>query len=439
MLKNWLNFYPTFNEGAMKKFPYASRTLKSLLIIWSFISISSSIYADSSGSFALSEHWAMGQQVKLRFNLTQNPEAATPLHLKNGLILSFGDILSLGDLYGSIGKPISHGITRKQKQALFRDVYQSFANNFAAVNEVKELNSVIKMEIREIESGIKQGETAEAIYKRIGNEIGRQINCITGGGCTSTGWWLYPGRYLLLAMENYDHFSPNNLIVYKIGHQVALQQALKAGRTGKRTDLERAYAMDAYACHYLSDHYAAGHIRTPREELKDKVTPAVLGSLLANYMHNEENKFGIHVTNKLGDQWVVYGDYSYFNPFNQTNQQMLLRALQQSADELFDAYQTGVLPDKFRVLELVPHAQQINDENNVDIVPMFYWDERSKQLFRRTDLSNPYDKHWTSSWWGWSTLLILKSNYGVTSTIQLSLIKYLSQYAPEDLEQNSVV
>lgn len=422
----------------MKKYPFTSLIKKSLQILGALITVVPLSYADYSGSFALSEHWAMGQKVKLRFNLMQTPEAATPLHLKNGLTLTFGDILSLGDLYGVLGQPISHGRTKQQKHAAFKEVYNSFAHNAAAVNEVTELNSVIKMEIREIESGMAQGETAEAIYKRIGNEVGRQINCITGGGCTSVGWWLYPGRYLLLAMENYDHFSPNNLIVYKTGHQVALQQAVKARISGKRADLEKAYAMDAFASHYLSDHFAAGHIRTPREELKDKITPAVLGSLLSNYMHNEENKYGIHVTNDLGDQWVVYGDYSYFNPFNQTNQQMLLKALQLSADELFDAYQTGIIPAKSAVLQMIPHAQQINDDNNLDIVPMFYWDNKSKQLFRRTDISNPYDRHWTSSWWGWSTLLLLKSQYGVTSTIQLTLTKYLSQFEPKELDNKLI-
>lgn len=422
----------------MKRNTFAFFISKTLLIFSSFILVASSSHADYSGSFALSEHWAMGQRVKLRFNLTQPPEAATPLHLKNGLTLTFGDILSLGDLYGEPGSPISHGITKQQKHERFKDVYKSFAHKFSAVNEVKELNSVIKMEIRAIESGMEHGETAEEIYKRVGNEIGRQINCITGGGCTSVGWWLYPGRYMLLAMENYDHFSPNSLIVYKTGHQAALLQAAKARQTGNKIDLEKAYAMDAFAAHFLSDHFAAGHIRTPREELKDKITPGVLGSLLASYMHNEENKFGIHVTNDLGDQWVVYGDYSYFNPFNQTNQQMLLNALQQSADELFDVYQTGVIPNKSSVLQLLPHAQSLDNENNLDIAPMFYWDKKTKQLFRRTDLSNPYDQHWTNSWWGWSTFLLLKSQYGITSPIQLSLTRYLSQFTPKELDNSSL-
>ncbi|HAT2009082.1 TPA: phospholipase [Legionella pneumophila] len=405
----------------------------------SLLAFSSITYGESNGSFALSEHWSMGQQIKLRFDINEVPQSGVVLHLKNGLALTAGDIISLGDLYGIVGKPISHGLTKLEKQTRFKEVFNSFARNAIAVSEVEDLNSVIRAEMREVESGIAKGETAEAIYKRIGNEVGRQINCITGGGCNSLTWWLNPGRYLKLAMENYDHFTPNNLIAYKSGHHVALQQALKAKRTGNRSDLEIAYAMDAFACHYLSDHFAAGHLRTPREELSAIITPTVLGALLSNYMHNEENKYGIHVTNNLGEQWMVYGDYSYFNPFNQTNQQMLLKALQASADEIFEAYYSGVLPEKNQIEDMIPHITKLNDENNMDIAPMFYWDKENKQLLRRTNLTNPYDRHWTNSWWGWSTLLLLKTQYGITSTVQLSLSKYLSQYVPEELQDNPLV
>lgn len=410
-----------------------------LVMCISLLIFSSITYGESTGSFALSEHWSMGQQIKLRFDLNEVPQAGIVLHLKNGLALTAGDIMSLGDLYGIVGKPISHGLTKLEKQARFKEVFNSFAKHIIAVNEVEDLNSIIRAEMREVESGIAKGESPEAIYKRIGNEVGRQINCVTGGGCNSLTWWLNPGRYLKLAMENYDHFTPNNLIVYKNGHQVALQQALKAKQTGKRSDLEMAYAMEAFASHYLSDHFAAGHLRTPREELSAIITPAVLGALLSNYMHNEENKYGIHVNNNLGEQWLVYGDYSYFNPFNQTNQQMLLKTLQASADEIFEAYYSGSLPERNQIEEMVPHITQLNDENNMDIAPMFYWDDQNKQLLRRTNIANPYDRHWTNSWWGWSTLLLLKTQYGVTSTVQLSLSKYLSQYVPEELKDNALV
>lgn len=385
-------------------------------------------YAEASDSFALSEHWIMGQQVKLRFQVAQIPKAGLPLHLKNGLSLTFGDIISLGDLYGILGKPISYGVDDVQKYDRFKKAFASFAERSTALEETNKIAQLAKMEALEIDEGMKRGETAEAIFQRIGNEIGRQLNCITGGGCNLSNWWAKPGRYLKLAIENFDHFSPNNLVAYKIGHRAALQQALIAHQTQKQADLEIAYAMDAFACHFLSDRFAAGHLRTPRIELKDKVSPAVLGSLLSNYMHNEENKYGVHVHNKLGDRWVIFGDFSYFNPFNQTSRELLSKALQQSADDVFSVYYSGVLPSKNSVLDLVPYADPIDSPDNQDIAPMFYWDSKNKLLLRRLNLSNPYDHNWTTKWWGWSTFFVLKNQHSLTSTVQISLTNYLSQF-----------
>lgn len=403
-----------------------------LLALLTTLALSSLANANTKSHFSLSEYWSAGQKVNLQF-AEQAPQANILLHLKNGLTLTYADIISLGDLFGILGYPISHELDDEQRQYRFKESFNSFAKNPLAYHEVTELNAIIKHELQEIETGIQHGESAEELYQRIGNEIGRQINCITGGGCGQYTWWLAPGRYLLLALEDYDHFSPNNLITYQQGHQVALAQAIKAKHSGKRTDLERAYAMEAFAAHYLSDHFTAGHLRVPREALNAKVTPAVLGSLLASYMHQEENQYGIHVSNAVGIQWVVYGDTSFFNPLNQVNRTMLLETLQQSADEVFNAYSSGEIPSHFVALDMVPFAAPVHSAENLDNAPMFYWDDHTKQLLRRVDLFNPYDKHWTNNWWGWSTLVLLKNHYGITSTLQLSLIKYLSPFIPPSL------
>ena len=38
------------------------------------------------------------------------------------------------------------------------------------------------------------------------------------------------------------------------------------------------------------------------------VTPSCIGDLLSKYMHDEDNKFGLRVTNVRGDKWIAYGD-----------------------------------------------------------------------------------------------------------------------------------
>jgi hypothetical protein len=81
-------------------------------------------------------------------------------------------------------------------------------------------------------------------------------------------------RYLTLAASNDDHFvTPGKsdvatgsgfgsaLLAYRNLHQVALDEAWHLGRQGG--DISRAMAREAAAQHYLTDAFAAGHLRTP--------------------------------------------------------------------------------------------------------------------------------------------------------------------------------
>lgn len=81
-------------------------------------------------------------------------------------------------------------------------------------------------------------------------------------------------RYLALAASNDDHFvTPGRsdvatgsgfgsaLLAYRNLHRVALDEAWHLGRQGG--DVSRAMAREAAAQHYLTDAFAAGHLRTP--------------------------------------------------------------------------------------------------------------------------------------------------------------------------------
>ena len=81
-------------------------------------------------------------------------------------------------------------------------------------------------------------------------------------------------RFLALAASNDDHFvapgrsdsvtgsgAGSALVAYRRLHQVALDEARHLGLRGG--DLSRAMAREAAAQHYLTDAFAAGHLRTP--------------------------------------------------------------------------------------------------------------------------------------------------------------------------------
>lgn len=93
----------------MKK---SSQRLIASLIFTTF-SFSNLSHASDKHTFSLSEYWTAGQKVALQLNAEEPAKTEIPLHLKNNLILNYADIISLGDLYGILGRPISHGISDK--------------------------------------------------------------------------------------------------------------------------------------------------------------------------------------------------------------------------------------------------------------------------------------------------------------------------------------
>jgi len=86
-------------------------------------------------------------------------------------------------------------------------------------------------------------------------------------------------RYLAQAAVNDDHFVapgrsdvatgsgfPSAPAAYRRLHEAAIDEAWELGR--RRGDLSRAMAREAAAQHYLTDAFAAGHLRTPVAEIR---------------------------------------------------------------------------------------------------------------------------------------------------------------------------
>ena len=372
-------------------------------------------------TFLPSEHVMLGDQIKLYFSSNHTGQTDYFFHLPNGLTVTYGEIISLGDFYEIVDQPIVYGKSDTERKARFLAAFDSLARTPASVSEANQILAIIRNEKKMIETALKNGEKPEDVYKKIGSDQNRQYNCITGGGCSPSTWWTKPGRYLNLAANNYDHFGENAWLAFKIGHDAALEQAMLAYQTHDLKKLEMAYAMNAFASHFLSDRFSAGHIRTPREELATHVTPSEIGSALSGYMHNEENSNSIHVHNLRGDRWIAYGDGYYFNERNSTHRIMINEALQTSVDRIFYAYQFGVEQKTTDISTIIPIPDEINNESRLDISPLFYWDNATEQLMRREDTANLYDRHWTASWWGWSTLALLSQQKGIPVLAQAQI------------------
>jgi hypothetical protein len=241
----------------------------------------------------------------LQFDSGPAPAAKTPLSLPNGLALTYGQILALGgDFYGLPNAPISDD---PNPPARFNQAFNSLAVQASSVAEATEILKIMQIEIDAVNKAIADHEQPSKVYARLGDSLSAKSNVVTGGG-SSVSDWVPLGRYLELAATNWDHFGTYAVTAYTTGHGVAMQQAITAGKIQRQVQLELAYAMDAFACHFLSDLFSSGHMRTPRKELYETVTPSYVGSYLARYMHDEDCCWGLNVQNQQTQQWKAYGD-----------------------------------------------------------------------------------------------------------------------------------
>lgn len=369
-------------------------------------------WINPASAFESSEHIAFGNQVKLQFEPGMEPVANKVFTFPNELSLSYGEIVALaGDFYGLPDSAIALGATDQERRERFLAAYATLTSDSQATEEAPKILAVIHDEEKQLQAGIAKGENSADIYARMGLEHDAEWSCITGGSCardypmlTKEQFLLIyygkPGRYLKLADHYFDHFGQDAFIAYTVGHRIALEKAIKAHDDNQPEGLADAYAMNAFANHYLSDGFSSGHMRTPLSALDIKASPTAFGSFLSGYMHQEDCRLGLIVSNARGNTWKAYGDAYYLDPRNQASRDLLNSAMQASADEIYTAYLSGRLPATDSVLLLIPDLKKLtaNDNNRSNTSPMFYWDEANKTLMRRTNLKDPTVYAWTAEW-----------------------------------------
>jgi len=354
-------------------------------------------------AFENAEHMAIGDSVHLQCD--------TKFKLPNGLELTYGEIVALaGDFFAILECPISQGVTQGDQKQRFLNTFDTLAKNPDAPKIALQLVNVFHKTLDAIQ---KSDKKASEVYAEIGGSLQRDYNVITGGGSFATP--LFPlGTAVtqLLSPANWDHFVPHALAAYQAGHSAAIDVAIQANQNIR--GLERAYAMNAFACHYLSDAFSAGHMRTPRKELSQHVELDFVAALLMDYMHGEDCLLGLKVKNQNGDEWTAFGDSYYFDPENAKSREILEKIMQNSADEVYFAFKNGYAP-KEGISVLLPEL----DSGNAS--PLFVWDQQEGALKRRCDINDLACYEWTSSWWGWTTLIDLSEYYAPLTSRQKAL------------------
>lgn len=93
-------------------------------------------------------------------------------------------------------------------------------------------------------------------------------------------------RYLRLASDNISHFSAGGTAwqSYTAWHSRAVVGAFEAGQTSDAAAWRRALGVEAFGLHFLTDSFAAGHVRTPRREMRDWYRQHYAGDALIDYL-----------------------------------------------------------------------------------------------------------------------------------------------------------
>ncbi|HLX51728.1 MAG TPA: hypothetical protein VKS82_25655 [Streptosporangiaceae bacterium] len=366
------------------------------------------------------EHAWLGDQITLIFQSggERVPAKEHPLNIGPGY-LTYGQCIALGgDFYGVVGAPIS---TSRDPKAAFLAAFNSLST---AWDQVAPILEILAEEIAAVERALKDGKEPSLVYAALGDSLSYRWNVATGGGSNISKAWPM-GRYLSLAAENWDHFTYYAVTAYRAGHAVAMREAAAAAAMNgspedKAVRLSHAYALNAFADHFLTDLFSAGHMRAPRRELYNQVTTPVpgysgsLGSLLTRCMHDEDCHHGLNVSNKAGNSWVAYGDKRLLDSVSADNRAMAVEAVQASATDVWKAY-TGAPPEVLNsALNYIPDLEKVGDvTTRKNFSPLFRL--QGSVAARRNDVTNRQDYTWTDDWWGWSTYALLLGTHAYES------------------------
>jgi hypothetical protein len=329
------------------------------------------------------------------------------------LSATYGQLLALaGDFIGIPSAPICQGATEDKRRGLFKQAFSQI------VNDPQEISTILRMindEIVALNNAIRSGGTPSDAYKQFGVARELEFNRVT------------KGRYLDLAATNFDHFGDGAVAAYRAGHAYALQFAELAGKGlpdpgidpgwhPPPLKLENAYFMNAFADHYLSDLFSAGHLRTDRVKLHNwsmvgvPGTQIMCGDYLAKYVHDEDSRYGLNVENESGGRWRCYGDNSYFNKENQRNRELCEEAVKVSIQEIYQAYQTKNGAPVYGALKLIPNLTKARDwSTNQDHRVLFFFD--SNRLLERKDVNNLGDPNYVECSTGLAVVADLKVRY----------------------------
>lgn len=426
-------------------------------------------------SFEGSEHKVIGdlaatlakdQLSRWRISQAQKMDSTTilsilkhPLFVENQA-LSFGDITALaGDFYGAmlLSETISQaGINFEDRCKNFRHIFNTLVK--APQEEVSKILGMFKAEQAMAEKAkahhlqahrffTKTTDSRCMTYTEIKDHhekrsVLRAFRTLVIGDHT----------YTELLKYNFDHFNLKGdaKTAYTIGHYLALKEAEAAGKENDFTRLQQAYAIEAFASHFLTDTFASGHMRVPRRELfafaaeYSLAKADVIGGLLANAQHNEDGRNGLWVSNARGDTWQAFGDGYLFDESASAAKSIYIasEAVAAGICDIGKMYYTtfnGDLGDyAYSALDYIPKPMDPG-QNSPQSYPLFKLEERidadgnkTSIILCRSKVGDPRCSHYAEAKNPWTLWFCLREQEKLSNYTVSQIERIIAHISPQE-------
>lgn len=184
--------------------------------------------------------------------------------------------------------------------------------------------------------------------------------------------------YVELALDNTDHFGWHNVVAYCRYHEKAIDCAISAGSESALDEgFRRALYYNGFADHFLTDGFAAGHIRVPRQQIRSWASEVgydeKLAGLLSKLLHDQDGHVstlhahgegrlapdeGLPVRNARGVEWSTRCDGQLFIVEQKSEAPLIaepVAAVTASLVELYTARRKQQAPaGEYEALKYVP-------------------------------------------------------------------------------------
>lgn len=226
------------------------------------------------------EHQFLGNALQLpehgSANAVDNSAKQNPFTLENGLITTYGEINGFSGDYFGLYYPISLQTSLEDKKQKFKRWFELLGKEKTGKLKAEAIRAELKDLNDKADAAIGSGKPGElaAVYKNNPLNI-TKLNTVSVSVKPVVG-----ASFMELLQTNVDHFGPEARDVYNVGHAIALETAVNG-------DLQKAYALNAFADHFLEDSFASGHMRTPRKQLY--VIGGTFSSLISSVINASSN------------------------------------------------------------------------------------------------------------------------------------------------------